>query len=164
MRVAVSSDGTKDEGFDGHFGRCEAFVVVDTDTGERAAIANPGALPGSGAGVRAAKAVAAAGVDAVITGWIGPHGYGVLEKSGVAVYATPPESVADAVAVWTGGGCSQLSPERATKRAGRGSVDQEPSLGPGGTQGQRHGRVRGRGPQGGEHCAGHGQGRNHGRR
>jgi predicted Fe-Mo cluster-binding NifX family protein len=119
MRIALSSTGTTpDAPFDGHFARCAAFVLVDTETGETASVPNFGAEPGTGAGPRAAKTVLDAGVDAVVTGWVGPHALAALQRHGVKVYTTPPHTVADAIEALKGNACHEATADDYITRPG----------------------------------------------
>jgi predicted Fe-Mo cluster-binding NifX family protein len=73
MKIAISVTRPESSAvFDPRFGRAAAFVVVDTRTGDRCAIANPAAQMGSGAGIRAAEFLVRQGVEAVISGAFGP--------------------------------------------------------------------------------------------
>ncbi|MBU0574437.1 MAG: dinitrogenase iron-molybdenum cofactor biosynthesis protein, partial [Candidatus Margulisbacteria bacterium] len=58
MKICVTSKGNKLESdVDPRFGRCEYFVIVDTDTMEFEAFDNPSAMAMGGAGPQAAKMV-----------------------------------------------------------------------------------------------------------
>lgn len=124
MRVAVSSSGSgADAVFDGHFARCANFVITDNESGESSVIANDGALGGMAAGPRAARSVIEAGVDAVLTGWIGPHAYQALVRNGIKVYSVPPYSVDSALELLASGECREVAPTDAVARAGRTAWD-----------------------------------------
>jgi len=87
MKVAVCSAGdTLDSSLDPRFGRCACFVIVDNETFEATAVPNPGAMSAQGAGIQAAQNVAQLGVDAVLTGHVGPNAYRALSAGGVTVY------------------------------------------------------------------------------
>ena len=66
------------------FGHAPYFLVVDADTMEHEAIANE-FTRSVGAGMKVAEAIIAMGADIVITGGIGPHGYGMLTDAGITV-------------------------------------------------------------------------------
>jgi predicted Fe-Mo cluster-binding NifX family protein len=65
-----------------HFGRCACFVLVDTDTHEWRALPNPAEGLASSAGLCAALYVVAQGVEAVISGDIGPNA-AALRSAGI---------------------------------------------------------------------------------
>jgi predicted Fe-Mo cluster-binding NifX family protein len=151
MKVAVSSNGIgADAVFDGHFARCENFVITDDQTGESSVIANEGALGGVAAGPRAARTVIEAGVDAVLTGWIGPHAYQALVRNGIKVHAVPPYSVDSALELLASGECREITATEAVARLGRTAWNlsdtvTEPVYGRGLGLGMGYGRGLGRG-------------------
>ena len=109
MKIAVSNTGTDSgEKLDGHFGRCAQFTIVDTETCDRTAVPNPGHTAQASAGVVAAKAVADAGVDTVVTGWLGPHALSLLKRRDIRVLKFPQGSVDDMVTMVAAGGCEEI--------------------------------------------------------
>lgn len=87
MKIAVSVTAPEQNAsFEPRFGRAAAFVLVDTHSGERQALANPAAQFGSGAGIRAAEFLVRQGIDVAISGSFGPKAYDVLRTSGVRLY------------------------------------------------------------------------------
>lgn len=87
MKICISAKGrTKDADVDPRFGRAAAFCIYDTESAELEAIGN-GPAGSSGAGVQTAQSVIDRGVDAVITGSVGPNAFRVLAAAGVPVYA-----------------------------------------------------------------------------
>jgi predicted Fe-Mo cluster-binding NifX family protein len=98
MKVAVSATGESlDAGVDPRFGRCQVFVIVDTDTMAFEAISNTSASAMSGAGIQAAQEVAAKGVQVVITGNVGPNAHDVLSSAGIRIMIGASGTVMDAV-------------------------------------------------------------------
>lgn len=99
MRVAVSSQAQSLDGpLDQRFGRARFFVVFDTETGETELRDNRVNLNAAqGAGIQSAQNVAALGVDAVVTGHIGPNAFRALSAAGVAVYTGAEGTVAQAL-------------------------------------------------------------------
>jgi predicted Fe-Mo cluster-binding NifX family protein len=86
MKVAVSaSGGTLDSPVDPRFGRSPYYVLVDTETMEYEALPNTSMNAPSGAGIGAAQVVARRGVDAVLTGSVGPNATQVLSQSGIEI-------------------------------------------------------------------------------
>jgi predicted Fe-Mo cluster-binding NifX family protein len=87
MRIAISSTGPDlDAEVDPRFGRCQCFVVVDPATEELEVLDNEAAMMSGGAGIQAAQMVANSGVDAVITGNLGPNAADTLAATGLKVY------------------------------------------------------------------------------
>ena len=104
VKIAVTANGA---GLDAPaspvFGRCPMYVLVDTETMECEAIANPAVSAGGGAGVQAAQFVAGRGVQAVVTGNVGPNAFGVFQAGGVEVYQFAGGTVRQAVEAYKGG-------------------------------------------------------------
>ena len=105
MKVAVTSQGPDlDAGLDPRFGRAQCFVIVDTETGEFACHDNSQNLNAvQGAGVQAGQNVAALGVEAVVTGSVGPKAFTVLQAAGIDVYVGASGTVRDAVEQYKAG-------------------------------------------------------------
>ncbi len=98
MKVAVSAAGGSLEAqVDPRFGRCPYFVIVDIDTMAFEAIPNISAGAMSGAGIQAAQAIAKKGVQAVITGSVGPNAYQALSAAGIRIFIGAFGTVRDAV-------------------------------------------------------------------
>jgi predicted Fe-Mo cluster-binding NifX family protein len=110
MRVAVTSSASDIEAsVDGVFGRCAHFVIVDPDTMEWEAFSNEAARAGGGAGIQAAQFVVGKGVEAVITGNIGPNAFGVLSAAGVRAFCAPSGSVREAAEGYKAGVLTEMS-------------------------------------------------------
>ncbi|UCG12303.1 MAG: NifB/NifX family molybdenum-iron cluster-binding protein [Deltaproteobacteria bacterium] len=87
MKVAISSTGQDlDAEVDPRFGRCRYFVIVDCATKAFEVLDNQAAMLSGGAGIQAAQMVINAGVDAVITGNLGPNGADTLAAAGVKTH------------------------------------------------------------------------------
>ena len=86
MRVAVSSMGQDlDSSIDPNFGRCRFFLIIDDGSMDLKVMDNPAREMASGAGIKAAEAIARAGVGKVITGSVGPNAMPILEEAGIEV-------------------------------------------------------------------------------
>ena len=86
MRIAISASGpTLDDMVDPRFGRCPYFIIIDTDTMQFEAVPNPSAASPSGAGIQAAQFVVSKGVQAVVSGNVGPNSSAVLQSAGVQI-------------------------------------------------------------------------------
>jgi predicted Fe-Mo cluster-binding NifX family protein len=99
MKVAVTAQGPElSSAVDPRFGRAACFVVVDTETGEASAVNNAQNLQAAqGAGIQAGRTVAELGVQAVITGHVGPKAFATLSAAGIAVHAGADGTVAQAI-------------------------------------------------------------------
>jgi len=86
MKIGILADGdTLDSYIADDFGRANYFLIVDSDTLDYVAVRNEHANAVEGAGMKVADAIIGIGVDAVVTGGIGPHGYDKLTKAGIKV-------------------------------------------------------------------------------
>lgn len=119
MKIAVTStgDGLASD-VDGRFGRCNYFVIVDTETMELESIDNQAQQAIGGAGVEAAQTISSSGAEAVITGNVGPNAYSALSAAGVDIYTGATGSVRDAVTDYKEGNLRKT--EASTTRGGRG--------------------------------------------
>jgi predicted Fe-Mo cluster-binding NifX family protein len=121
MRIAVSANGA-DLGAQASpvFGRCPAYVFVDTETMASEAVENPAISAPGGAGIQAAQFVVQQGVQAVVTGNVGPNAYNVLQAAGVAVYLFEEGTVAEAVDAFRAGRLRAASGATGPQHAGMG--------------------------------------------
>lgn len=71
---------------DPRFGRGAYFIVVDSDTLEWQAHANPGVGASGGAGTLAAQFAANQHAGSVISGDFGPNAYNALQAAGIGMY------------------------------------------------------------------------------
>jgi len=94
MKIAITSQGQAlDSQVDSRFGRARFFIVVDTETGEFSASDNGQNLNAAqGAGIQAGKNVVDLGVEAVVTGHVGPKAFATLQAGGVKVYTGAADS------------------------------------------------------------------------
>ena len=104
MKVAVSAQGADlNAMINPRFGRCEYFLIVDTETGQVEAWPNEHIDAGGGAGVQAATFVLAKGVQAVLTGSVGPKATEVFAESAVRIVTGQSGSVKQAVEQFAAG-------------------------------------------------------------
>ena len=88
MKIAVSATGQNKESLlDRRFGRCDYFLIYDTETAEFKAIGNKGVSSGGGAGIAAASQVIEENVSVIITGNLGPNAFELAEKAGIKAYS-----------------------------------------------------------------------------
>jgi predicted Fe-Mo cluster-binding NifX family protein len=136
MKLCVSSTG-RDRGsrVDTAFGRAPFFLIIDMESMDVKVVQNSAAAGGHGAGIGAAQIVSDAGVDAVLSGYVGPNAFNALQASGIKVFegATENDTVQGAIDRFTRG-------EYQEKTAA--------TMGPGCDRGKGRGRGRGRGSGG----------------
>ncbi len=86
-RIAVTSEGpTLDDRVDPRFGRAAGFVIVNPETMEFEYLDNGASQArAQGAGIQAAENVVSTGVEAVLTGYVGPKAFQALAATGIRV-------------------------------------------------------------------------------
>lgn len=119
MKIAVASSGnTLDSPVDPRFGRCPWFLIVDSDTLQFRAIANPAVSAAGGAGIQAAQTIAKEGVEALVAGNVGPNAFQVLSAAGIQVVPSAGGTVRDAVEAYTRGQLGTASAPTVAAHAG----------------------------------------------
>ncbi|MFO7677003.1 MAG: NifB/NifX family molybdenum-iron cluster-binding protein [Thermoplasmatota archaeon] len=87
MKICISSTGKNiDATVDLRFGRCQYFLIVDTTTMNIKTLSNEAIRSSGGAGIQAAQNVTKEGIDAVITGNIGPNAFQILQAANIEIY------------------------------------------------------------------------------
>jgi predicted Fe-Mo cluster-binding NifX family protein len=116
MHIAITSQGPDlTSQVDPRFGRARYLIVIDTETEESTALDNSRNLNAAqGAGIQTAKNVVNEGVDAVLTGQVGPKAREVLEAAQVDVFLGASGTVEDALGELKSG---QLRPLSSTEVA-----------------------------------------------
>ena len=121
MKIADTANGTDlDAPASPIFGRCPTYILVDTETMQYEAVANPAVAAGGGAGVQAAQFVIERGAQAVVTGNVGPNAFGVFRAGGIPVYLFAGGTVQRAVEAYKGGQLSSASGATVSAHAGMG--------------------------------------------
>ena len=86
MKICVTAQGDNlNSQIDPRFGRCQYFIIVDTDNLEFEAIANPNIEAMGGAGIQSGQFVAGKQVKVILTGNIGPNAFQTLQAAGIDV-------------------------------------------------------------------------------
>jgi len=99
VKLAISAQG---EGLnaqtDQRFGRCPYFVLVDSESGELLeSVRNESAGAAGGAGPQSAQLLSHRGVEAVLTGNVGPKAAHALKAGRIKIYTGVEGSVGAAV-------------------------------------------------------------------
>jgi len=104
MKIAISTNGIDlSSQVAERFGRCNSFLIVDTETMEFEVVQNTAVSSAHGAGIAAAQLVAYKGVKAVLTGNVGPKAYSALSSSGIKTVTQVSGTVGDAVRRFSSG-------------------------------------------------------------
>jgi len=139
MKIAISATGsTLDAEVDSRFGRCQHFIIADTETLQFEVVENSSAAASGGAGISAAQMIVGKGVKAVLTGNSGPNAYQVLSSAGIQVVTGVSGKVKDAIESYKSGKFQASSQPNVPGHFGTGGVF-------GSSGGMRMGRGMGRG-------------------
>ena len=86
-KIAVTSEGPSlADKVDPRFGRAAGFVVIDPETMEHEYVDNGNSQAmAQGAGMQAADNLVGAGVEMVLTGYVGPKAFRALDAAGIKV-------------------------------------------------------------------------------
>ena len=97
MKVVITAQGNElSSEVDLRFGRAQYLIVMDTETGDFQAHSNTVNLNAAqGAGIQTGRNVAEFGVEALITGNVGPNAFRTLSAAGVKVFLSEKQTVAD---------------------------------------------------------------------
>jgi predicted Fe-Mo cluster-binding NifX family protein len=121
VKIAVTAKG---QGLDAptspFFGRCQWFVLVETETMESETMANPALSASGGAGIQAGQVLVERGVQAIVTGNVGPNAFRVLNAAGVTAYLTSDSTVRQAVESLQAGQLASASAPTGPSHAGLG--------------------------------------------
>ena len=94
MKVCITSTGnTPESTMDPRFGRAAWFIIIDTDTMEIEPVENSAAISGGGVGIASGQLMIDGGVEAVITGNVGPNAERVLKAANIRLYKGSAVSV-----------------------------------------------------------------------
>jgi predicted Fe-Mo cluster-binding NifX family protein len=141
MKIAVSAMApAMDADIDPRFGRCQYYIIIDTETMQFEGIENSSAIASGGAGISAAQMIVDKGVEAVITGNCGPNAHQVLSAAGIKIITGVTGKVQDAVEGYKAGKYQPTSEPTTGAKSG---------LNPGGGMGMGGGMGRGMGRGGG---------------
>ncbi len=98
MKIAISANGKElDSLLDPRLGRCSFFAFYDTDEKKWSLLSNPGALEGSGAGIKASQFLIEQQVGILLTGDVGPKASRVLNAAGIKQYSLPEVPIKEAL-------------------------------------------------------------------
>jgi len=104
MRIAIASTGkTLESKVDQRFGRAAYFIIIDTETMDFSTFENDRIAAKEEAGIGAAKAVAGAGGQGVLTGNCGTKAERILRDAGVRLYTGVTGTVLEAIELFQRG-------------------------------------------------------------
>jgi predicted Fe-Mo cluster-binding NifX family protein len=98
MKICVSATANSlDAQVDPRFGRCQYFLIVDSETMQFEAVPNMASGAMGGAGIQAAQIIAGKGAKALITGNVGPNAFQALSAAGINIITGAYGTVREAV-------------------------------------------------------------------
>jgi len=102
MKIAITSVGNSiDSKIDQRFGRCEYFVIYDTDTGDIEILPNPNKDATGGAGPASVQLIASRNVQKIISGEFGAKVKPLLDslKIQMVILKDPEKSIRDIISM-----------------------------------------------------------------
>lgn len=109
MKIAISATGkTMDSLLDVRFGRCDYFLIYETENKSVNAIENKGQSSSGGAGIVASQQIIDENVDVIITGKLGPNAFELISKAGIKAYGCESISIKSALDKYDNGKLSEL--------------------------------------------------------
>jgi len=146
MKICVSATaGDLNAQVDPRVGRCQYFVIVDSETMAFEAMANEAIAAPGGAGIQAAQTMVNKGVDVIISGNIGPNAFQVLSTAGVKIATGAYGTVQEATEMYKSGKLGETGASTVAAQAGMGATAPGGGLGMGMGGGRGGGRGRGMG-------------------
>lgn len=104
MKIAITATGTDlNAQVDPRFGRAQYFIIVDTETMDFEAIENDSTVAAHGAGIQSGQLMSSKGVEAVITGSVGPNAHQTLSAAGIKMYQSGRGSVEEVISAFKDG-------------------------------------------------------------
>ena len=98
MKICVTSvSDSLDAQVDQRFGRCQYFMIIDSDSMQFEPVPNLALASGSGAGIQAAQLVANKKTSVLITGNVGPKAFQALSAAGIKIITGASGKVRDVV-------------------------------------------------------------------
>ncbi len=98
MKICVTSQGNDlNAVVDPRFGRCQFFIIVETETGEFETIENASISAMGGAGIQSGQLMATKGVQAILTGNVGPNAFQTLQAAGIEIFIGASGTVREAI-------------------------------------------------------------------
>ena len=98
MKIAVSATADNlDAMIDPRFGRCQYFIIADSETDKYEVIENSNAKASGGAGIQSAQLISNKGVKIVLTGNCGPNAFQTLKTAGIDVIVEVSGTIKNAI-------------------------------------------------------------------
>lgn len=126
MKIAITSQGKDlNAEVDPRFGRCQYFIIYDTEKQEFESIDNTSVGLSGGAGPQSAQIISEKGARAVLTGNVGPNAYQTLAAANIEVFAGVSGKVSDAIDSYKKGAIKPYTAPSVESHFGMGEGKQE---------------------------------------
>lgn len=111
MKIAVTAQNKElSSEIDLRFGRAQWLIVVDTESGDFQAHDNEVNLNAAqGAGIQTGQNIANLGVEAVVTGNVGPNAFRTLKAANVKIFLAEKQTVAEAIESFKAGKLKEVN-------------------------------------------------------
>lgn len=121
MKICISSTGKDlNAEVDQRFGRCQYFLIIDSDTMDMKTLSNEATLSTGGAGIQAAQIVTKEKVDIVLTGNIGPNAFQILQAAGITVFTGAEGTIREVLENYKKGNLKETGSANVESHAGMG--------------------------------------------
>jgi predicted Fe-Mo cluster-binding NifX family protein len=128
MKIAITAgEPGLETTLEPRFGRCDYFLIVDTESQKWESMQNPAAEAMGGAGPQAAQFLADQDVEAVISGEFGPNAYSALEAAGIRMFRAQIEGTSALMKKFKADQLEHISaPTGPERHGGRGARGRHP--------------------------------------
>lgn len=111
MKIAITAEAENlTSQIDLRFGRARYLIVTDTDTGDFKANDNSVNLNvAQGAGIQTGSNIANLGVEAVVTGNVGPNAFRTLNAAGIKIFLASKQTVSEAIDSFKAGNLKEIN-------------------------------------------------------
>lgn len=109
MKIAVSASGKSLEDLlNERLGRCEYFLIYDSNDDSINTLENTGRLATGAAGIATASLLSDQGIDVIITGNVGPNAFTALQAAGIQVYTSAVGKIKDVLQNYQAGKLTEI--------------------------------------------------------
>jgi predicted Fe-Mo cluster-binding NifX family protein len=118
-KIVITSQGPSlGSEFDERFGRCQYFIIVDTNSSDFQCLQNENTSASGGAGTASAKTIADLDVQAVVSGHFGPNAAKALQAFGIKMYISKCETISNALSEFKNGSLQEVKDATVGNKAG----------------------------------------------
>ena len=111
MKIAITAQGKElSSEIDIRFGRAKWLILVDTESGDFQAHDNAVNLNAAqGAGIQTGQNIANLGIEAVITGNVGPNAFKTLNAADIKIFLAEKQTVQEAIDSFKAGELKEIN-------------------------------------------------------